>query len=238
LLGTPTITKISPNNNPLNWAFLIEGTNLGSVKKVSLGGKVPDIGTRGIDKQGYNYITTKVPKDIIPSANQKLYLHYTSEDSAIVRTYNVLSAPPPGVFPPPTIILPPPVPSSYVQTDLSDYWIDENFKTTATDSVLSCYQLRAAFGGQAADEFCIVGRFHAVKEQSGNWTYTNFDYGSGSWDLGKVSLTFPDGTWNGQVLDQVASKLVLQDQNGRQMILVGDKSRGCYKAYLVPGPCD
>jgi hypothetical protein len=240
LLGTPVVTKISPDNNPNNWAFLIEGTNLGSIKKVSIDGKVPDIGIRGIDKQAYNYITTKVPKDVTPATDRKLRLYYTNDDfEPIERAYEVLSVPPPGVFPPPTIILPPPLPSNYVQTDLSDYWIDENFKSSTTDTILSCYQLRGDFGGAIqVGEFCEVNVFYALK-QGPTWELTNNRYATdGTWDHGYVSFLLEGNLVKGRVFDKASNKLVMEDHEGRQLILVGDKSGNCKVANVSDGPCN
>ena len=107
------------------------GTNLDNVRKLSLNDLVPEFGNNGIDKKAFNYITTKVPIDLTPSRdeNMVLKLHYTIDGSGYIpEEFEVLSAPPPGVFPPPQIIFPPPLPSSYVQTDLSDYSIDQIFQ--------------------------------------------------------------------------------------------------------------
>ena len=167
--------------------------------------------------------------------NHKLALYYTSEDSAITRDYNVLSAPPPGVFPPPQIILPPPLPSNYVQTDLSDYWVDDNFEDPDNENALRCYQLRANFTGNPPfGIFCDVVRFYfgvPGQEEGG-------EYGSGNWNRGSVSISFGNGEdYTGQVFDQAASKLVLTDPNGRQLILVNDASKNCASLGGPTGPC-
>jgi hypothetical protein len=242
-VGTPVITKMSPDNNPSDWAFLIEGVNLHAVKRVKLDGVTPDYGANGIDQQGFNYITTKVPKEVVPPTTQTktLTLYYTSDDVGfITRDYTVLNAPPPGVFPPPFIILPPPLPVSYAQTDLSAYWIDKNFVSTTGDSI-RCYQLRTpnspppfpTFGS-----FCQGARFYAVKNQSNEWEVLSPETGFGSWNNGYMTHTFGTSTFSGRVYDQAASSLVLTDQNGRQLILVGDQSGHCFEAFQVIDNCN
>jgi hypothetical protein len=235
-MGTPTITKVSPAKNPKDWAFLIEGTNLESVKRISIGGITPEIKTNGIDKQAYNYLTTKVPKNIQSAGNHQLLLHYTSEGASISHPYEVLQAPPAGVFPPPTILLPPPIPSSYVQSDLSDYWINEYYQPTGPEPSLSCYQLRAAFSGQPSANFCFIGKFYAVNE-GGTWIQKDVVQGTGSWNLGKVTLNYPADTLKGQVFPALPVppkdeplRLVLKNQDGRQIILIQDKSGNCISA--------
>ena len=246
LLGTPTITKLSPDNNPAGWAFLITGTNLNNVRRLSLNDEVPQVGSNGIDQQAFNYITTKVPIDLTPPTNQNmtLKLHYTIDGSGFTpKEFEVLSAPPLGVFPPPQIILPPPLPPSYVQTDLSDYWINVNFPSPTPDSVLVCYQLRANFAGEPeAGNFCQINKFDAHIKPDGTWgDQTNSMSGSGTWNHGLIEINFyndSNAKLTGRVYDKTSQKLVLEDIEGRQLILIHDKNKRCQSSnFDSPGPC-
>lgn len=225
LLGTPTITKISPNNNPASWAFLIEGTNLGSVKKITLDGKIPNVGTGGIDKRAFNYVTTKVPDDIKPPSNQNksLVLYYTSDDVGALPpvNYQVLQVPPPGVYPPPFIILPPPLPVNYVQADISAYWRDKNFFSINADSA-HCFNIRGNFRDASdfannSGTFCQFQEYYSVN----NFEYHPIRSWSGNWSKGILTLTSYDE--NGDPISlkgQVSgSTLIFTDQNGRQLEL-------------------
>lgn len=227
LLGTPSITRISPNNNPASWAFLIEGTNLGSVKKITLDGKVPNVGTAGIDKRAFNYLTTKVPDDIKPPSDQNkaLVLYYTTDDFGKLDpvNYQVLRVPPPGVYPPPFIILPPPLPVNYVQADISAYWMDKNYFSINPDEA-HCFNIRGNFRDASdfanqSGNFCQFQEYYSV-----NGSYSPVRNWSGNWNKGILTLTSYDDEGNllelkGQVS---GSTLIFTDQNGRQLELAFD----------------
>jgi hypothetical protein len=227
LLGTPTITKISPNNNPASWAFLIEGTNLNSVKKITLDNRIPTIPskTNGIDNQAFNYLTTKVPNDLKPPTNQNksLVLYYTSDDFGALPpvNYQVLSVPPPGVFPPPFIILPPPLPVNFIQNDISAYWEDEFL--VSQDSA-HCFNIRGNFR-DASDFANQTGTFCQFEEYfSINGNYSDVRTWTGGWNKGILELTSGSLTLKGQVS---GSNLIFTDNNGRQLKLRFDSTGGC-----------
>lgn len=246
LLGTPVITKISPDNNPHGWAFLIEGRNLQSVRRLTVGGHVPGKGVGGIERKAFNYITTTVP-DAAAIGDNEILLYHTQDDfQPIPGSYKVLSQPPPGVFPPATIVVPPPLPSNYFQTDISDYWIDANYKHNYPDSALSCFHFRDTFVGEPEDTFCELRKFLAIKRpDDGIWYNDDLRAGDGSFKMGTVELSFPGYGevtplhLKGRVTDQAADSILFIDQQtGRQMILVPGKNNGCFKAYQAPGSCE
>ena len=226
LLGTPVISKLSPNNNPAAWAFLIEGTNLNAVKKLSLDSKIPTIGVNGIDLKAFNYITTKVPDDLKPLTNQSkvLKLFYTSDDVGFIETtYQVLSVPPPGVFPPPFIILPPPLPVNFVQNDISAYWENPHFVSVTGDTV-HCFNIRGNFR-DAADLANQTGSFCQFQEYYGiNGVSSSIRSWGGTWNKGVLQLTSGSLTMTGQVS---GSTLIFTDNNGRQLQLKFDSTGGC-----------
>jgi hypothetical protein len=211
------------------------------------------VGSLGVEYKAFNYVTTKVPSDAPIGNSQTLLLFHTQDDyEPIVKTYRVLSQAPPGVFPPTSIVLPPPLPSNYFQTDLSDFWIDENFVHSYPDSALSCFHFRDTFAGEPEGEFCELAKFTAVKN-NGVWEYDYLEmrYGAGSFNRGAIQLDFaadPPGhpvdpprdalSLKGRVIDQAGNKLLFTDQaTGRQMILIPGKNNGCSKAYPIPGSC-
>ncbi len=226
LLGTPVISKLSPNNNPASWSFLIEGTNLNSVKKLSLDSKIPTIGVNGIDLKAFNYVTTKVPDDLKPLTNQSkvLRLFYTSDDVVFIETtYQVLSVPPPGVFPPPFVILPPPLPVNFVQNDISAYWENPHFVSVTGDTV-HCFNIRGDFR-DAADLANQTGTFCQFQEYYGiNGVSSNIRSWSGTWNKGILQLSNGSLTLTGQVS---GSTLIFTDNNGRQLQLKFDSTGGC-----------
>ena len=234
LLGTPTITKLSPNNNPAAWAFLIEGTNLSNVKKVTLDGIIPNTSeTGGWDLKGFNYLTTKVPATLKPPSNQNktLALYYTSDDFGVVTTnYQVLSVPPPGVFPPSTIILPPPLPVTYAQNDLSASWSNDDFISVTGDSAM-CWNIRGNFFDDDTDllntsgTFCRFEEFLQVFDEFDNPTDFLRRAWTGTWNNGIIQLTSGGLTMTGQVhVEGFTRYLILTDNNGRQLRV---KQGGC-----------
>jgi hypothetical protein len=239
LLGTPTITKLSPNNNPAGWAFLIEGTNMGSVRKIAVDNKVPVIGANGIDLRAGNYLTTKVPDDIVVSStqNKTLTLYYTSDDTGfITANYQVLSAPPPGVFPPPFMILPPPVPINFVQNDISAWWENPNFKPYKLDEFTTvkhhCFNIRGNFFNAAdlvnnSGTFCEFYEYFVIEDDFGNTYGSTIRNWFGGWNRGKINVS--SGTtrsMSGQSNATGTSGLIFTDNNGRQLQLSFD-SGGC-----------
>jgi hypothetical protein len=234
LLGTPTITKLSPNNNPAAWAFLIEGTNLGNVKKVTLDGIIPSTSeTGGWDLKGFNYLTTKVPATLKPPSNQNktLALYYTNDDFGVVTTnYQVLSVPPPGVFPPSTIILPPPLPVTYTQNDLSASWSNDDFISVTGDTAI-CWNIRGNFRDDVTDllnssgDFCRFEEFRQVFDEFDNPTDFLLRAWTGTWNKGIIQLSSGSLTLTGQIYEQGFTRyLILTDNNGRQLRL---KQGGC-----------
>jgi large repetitive protein len=232
LLGTPTVAKLSPNNNPASWAFLIEGTNLGNVRKVTLDNKIPTIGTNGVDQKGFNYLTTKVPDDInvASSQNKTLALYYTSDDVGVITTnYQVLSAPPPGVFPPPAIIIPPPLPVNFAQGDLSATWIN-TYSLSGDGNTATCYNIRGDFQTDnnlvfSSGSFCHFEELLIVRDPNqGTQVETLVRAWTGTWNKGNIQLTAPGGlTLTGYVvLVQVPFTfyMLLTDSDGRQLKIV------------------
>ncbi len=226
LLGTPTITKLSPGNNPASWAFLIEGTNLGNVKRVRLDNKIPTVGVNGIGQKGFNYLTTKVPDDInVPSnQNKTLALYYTNDDVGVLTIdYQVLSAPPPGIFPPPTIIIPPPLPVNFVQNDLAATWIN-TYSLSGDGNTAVCYNIRGEFQSDnnlifSSGSFCHFEEILIVKdEDQGTQEETLVRAWTGTWDRGRINLSSAGGlTLTGHVVQGPPLYIILTDNQGRQL---------------------
>lgn len=226
LLGTPTITKLSPNNNPASWAFLIEGTNLGNVRKVTLDNKIPTIGTNGVDQKGFNYLTTKVPNDISVASNQNktLALYYTSDDVGVITiNYQVLSAPPPGVFPPPAIIIPPPLPVNFAQSDISATWVN-TYSISNNGNTATCYNIRGDFQTDngitlSSGTFCHFEEITIVVDPDQfTQVETLIRVWTGTWNKGNIDLTSAGGLkLTGYVIQGPPLYMVLTDNNGRQL---------------------
>ncbi|HRG08011.1 MAG TPA: hypothetical protein PLJ08_05490 [Cyclobacteriaceae bacterium] len=197
------------------------------MKKITLDGKVPNVGTAGIDKRAFNYLTTKVPDDIKPPSDQNkaLVLYYTTDDFGKLDpvNYQVLRVPPPGVYPPPFIILPPPLPVNYVQADISAYWMDKNYFSINPDEA-HCFNIRGNFRDASdfanqSGNFCQFQEYYSV-----NGSYSPVRNWSGNWNKGILTLTSYDDEGNllelkGQVS---GSTLIFTDQNGRQLELAFD----------------
>lgn len=229
LLGTPTITKLSPDNNPASWAFLIEGTNLANVRKVTLDNKIPTIGTNGVDQKGFNYLTTKVPDDINVASNQNktLALYYTSDDVGVITSnYQVLSAPPPGVFPPPAIIIPPPLPVNFAQGDLSATWIN-TYSLSGDGNTATCYNIRGDFQIDnglvlSSGTFCHFEEIIIVRDEFGsNVSETLVRAWTGTWNKGRIELNSAGGLkLTGYVVEGIPFYMLLTDNAGRQLRIV------------------
>ncbi|MEJ1237451.1 IPT/TIG domain-containing protein [Chryseolinea sp. T2] len=247
LLGLPNVTKLAPKDNPVNWPFLMTGTNLDIVRKVvMMVGETPymaaSLPETGINQQAFNYVTTKVPGNI-PPGNRTVRLYYGIDANAYVSyPFTVLAAPPPGVYPPANIVLPPPIPSTYVQVDLSNYWYDVNFVGPDGTTQMSCYHLRASFQGQPSGTFCTISKY-VIQYDNGSWIPLSMASGGGGWDHGTVEIHYDDGTaYTGMMnTDLSVLEIVFTDADGRQMILRQDDSddsvgRRC-SLIGIPGPC-
>lgn len=242
LLGTPVITKVSPDKSPSGWAFLIEGTNLNAVKKITIDGKVPSVGSNGVDQKAYNYLTSKVPTDVRPPSDQTktIRLYYTSDDfePVVFNSFTVLKQPPPGVFPPASIILPPPIPVNYVGNNLNAFWHNANFVSKNGDSV-HCFNVRGDFQIGESDviresgTFCQLQEYFNITDEFFNLNTSYYRDYAASWDNGKLTFTSnsgPPATLKGQVVlnaQGLVTSMLLTDQNGYQLQIVGDADGGC-----------
>jgi hypothetical protein len=231
LLGLPTITKISPANNPKGWAILIEGTNLGAITRIEIDGKVPEFTNAGagIDSKNYSYLVSKIPNTATAGA-KTIMLTYSDTQAPLPWAYTIAANAPQGVFPPPTILLPPPVPLSYVQGNLNAYW-----KNPHATGPLHCFNIRADASVITDDSQHYTtgtGAFNRVdeynKENIEDYFVDDVSHWSGSWDNGYLTLISPSGEiWSGQISN--GQIILTSSTRGYQLQLV--QSSDCEASY-------
>jgi IPT/TIG domain len=213
-LGAPVVYYPAPAANPLNWALLIEGQGLTTVKKIVINGA-----TATIDYQATNAITTRVPQSAgIGSGSIKVYY---SDLNFISLEFTVLSAPPPGVFPPPFIVIPPPPPGNFVPVAVNADWHNayEDLHWFRIDANLGSY-VPDEFGNPIS--FNSSGTFTVKEHYDGNdnelKNLLEGNNGSGSWSRSTLTLRIRGDTYRG-LYNQGFQMVLTSSNTGHQMVL-------------------
>ncbi|MEI9921916.1 MAG: IPT/TIG domain-containing protein [Bacteroidota bacterium] len=218
--GPPRIDYTSPESNPLTWAFLISGSNLSNVKKIVINGA-----TATLDYKSDYTITTRVPSAAgIGSGFIKVY--YTDQDF-ITMPYNVLGAPPPGVFPPPMIIIPPPPPGNFVPLNVDADWYDPYDASSGHWFRIDATTSSKNFDGNGDFiSYKSSGSFSINEHYDGNdpelKSMLDGSYGSGSWSRTNLSFTIYRGDgphYFTGVYNQQFQMVFTDSDTGQQMVL-------------------
>ena len=215
LIATPDVIKLSPDDNPVTWPVLIEGTNLTTVTSLTIRrtGTPTEI-AMAIDYKAYNAITTKIPSNA-PVGACILRFYYTAE-KYFEEPFVVLAAPPPGAFPPPFIIIPPPPAVNYVPSNVDADWPVLNNDNNTTDPFWE-------------DRFSL--RLDTDNDGEASGPIISGDV-NGFFNGANVQMDIDGETYIGQFYNSNSCILLTNQTTGRQMIIGFSDACNCQ-----PGDC-